>query len=145
MSTLAYERAHNPMLQVDDEQEFVAQAVGSLGPQPPNFEAIVALNRGELLTEVMPLTPRQVEHKRSQGALLVDVRTDLQFDDAHIPRAIAIPAVQAGFGTRLAWLADRDQEIVLVGRDDGDARRAATRSLLCRSGFAASAASSTAA
>ena len=131
-STLAYERAHNPMLQVDDEQEFVAQAVGSLGPQPPNFEAIVALNRGELLTEgveVMPLTPRQVEHKRSQGALLVDVRTDLQFDDAHIPRAIAIPAVQAGFGTRLAWLADRDQEIVLVGRDDGDARRAAKLAL----------------
>jgi hydroxyacylglutathione hydrolase len=32
--------------------------------------------------------------------------------------------VQAGFGTRLAWLADRDQEILLIGRDDEDARRA---------------------
>lgn len=131
-STLAFERAHNPMLQVEDEHEFVEQAVGSLGPQPPNFEAIVALNRGELVTEgveLMPLTPRQVEQKRSQGALVVDVRTDLQFDDAHIPEALAIPAVQAGFGTRLAWLADRDQEIVLVGRDDDDARRAATLAL----------------
>jgi rhodanese-related sulfurtransferase len=131
-STLAYERAHNPMLQVEDEGEFVRQAVGSLGPQPPNFEAIVELNRGELLTEgveVMPLTPRQVEQKRSKGLLLVDVRTDLQFDDAHIPGAIAIPAVQAGFGTRLAWLADRDQAIVLIGRDDADARRAAKLAL----------------
>ena len=131
-STLAYERAHNPMLQVEEEAEFVEQAVGSLGPQPPNFEAIVELNRGELVTEgveVMPLTPRQVEQKRTRGALLVDVRTDLQFDDAHIPGAVAIPAVQAGFGTRLAWLADRDQEIVLIGRDDEDARRAAKLSL----------------
>jgi len=131
-STLAYERAHNPMLQIEDEGEFVAQAVGSLGPQPPNFEAIVALNRGELVTqgvELMPLTPRQIDQKRADRALLIDVRTDLQFDDAHIPAAVAIPAVQAGFGTRLAWIADREQEIVLVGRDDQDARRAATLAL----------------
>jgi len=131
-STLAYERAHSPMLQVEEEGEFVARAVGSLGPQPPNFEAIVALNKGELLTEgveVMPLTPRQVEQKHTNGALVVDVRTDLQFDEAHISGAVAIPAVQAGFGTRLAWLADREQEIVLVGRDNEDARRAATLGL----------------
>ena len=131
-STLGYERAHNPMLQVEDEDEFVKQAIGSLGPQPPNFEAIVALNKGELVTqgvELLPLTPRQVDQKRVNGALLVDVRTDLQFDEAHISGAVAIPAVQAGFGTRLAWIADRDQEIVLVGRDDEDARRAATLAL----------------
>ena len=131
-STLAYERAHNPMLQVDDEAQFVEQAVGSLGPQPPNFEAIVALNKGEFVTEgveLVPLTPRQVEQKRTNGALVVDVRTDLQFDEAHISGAVAIPAVQAGFGTRLAWLADREQEIVLVGRDNEDARRAATLGL----------------
>jgi hydroxyacylglutathione hydrolase len=131
-STLAYERAHNPMLQVEDEHDFVERAVGSLGPQPPNFEAIVELNKGSLVTEgveLKPLTPRQVEQKRRAGAMVVDVRTDLQFDDAHIPEAVAIPAVQAGFGTRLAWLADREQEIVLVGRDDEDARRAAQLAL----------------
>lgn len=131
-STLAYEHAHNPMLQVTDREEFVERAVGLLGPQPPNFHAIVELNRGPLVTEgseLNPLTPRQVEQKRSEGALVVDVRTDLQFDDAHIPGSIVIPAVQAGFGTRLAWLADRDQEIVLIGRDDEDARRAAQLAL----------------
>jgi hydroxyacylglutathione hydrolase len=131
-STLAFERAHNPMLHEDDEGRFVERALDGLGPQPPNFQAIVDLNRGPLLTEgveVPPLTPRQVEQRRSDGALLVDVRTDLQFDDAHIPEAICIPAVQAGFGTRLAWLADRDQEIVFVGRDDQDARRAARLAL----------------
>ena len=78
---------------------FVARAIGSLAPQPPNFQAIVALNRGPLHTghvDVEPLTPRQVEAKQREGALVVDVRTDLQFDDAHIPGAVCNPAVRAG-------------------------------------------------
>jgi glyoxylase-like metal-dependent hydrolase (beta-lactamase superfamily II)/rhodanese-related sulfurtransferase len=131
-STLGYERAYNSMLREGDEEEFARRALEKLGPQPPNFHAIVDLNRGELLTtgvDLLPLTPRQVEQRRIEGALIVDTRTDLQFDDAHIPDAVGIPAVQAGFGTRLAWLAGRDQEIVLVGRDDQDARRAARLAL----------------
>ncbi len=127
-STIAYELAHNDLLAEDDEDEFVARAIASLAPQPPNFQAIVALNRGPLhshRTEIEPLTPRQVVVKRDEGAVIVDVRTDLQFDDAHIPGAVCNPAVRAGFGTKLAWVADRKREIVLVGRDDDDAIRAA--------------------
>ncbi len=127
-STLAYERDHNQLLGEEDEQRFAQRLIAGLGPQPPNFEAIVELNKGELLTqglEVLPLAPRQVEQQRAAGALIVDARTDLQFDEAHIPGSVCIPALQAGFGTRLAWLADRDREIVLVGRDDRDAHRAA--------------------
>ena len=127
-STIGFELRHNPLLGVDDEQTFVERALVNLQPQPPNFQAIVDLNRGPLLTagvEVMPLAPRQVEQRRAAGALIVDVRTDLQFDDAHIPGAVCITMLHAGFGTKLAWVADRDQEIVLVGRDDADGRAAA--------------------
>jgi glyoxylase-like metal-dependent hydrolase (beta-lactamase superfamily II)/rhodanese-related sulfurtransferase len=127
-STIGYEREHNALLAVTEEDEFVARAIGSLGPQPPNFRNIVAVNRGPLSTEpvdVQPLTPRQVELKRSEGAFVVDVRTELQFDDAHIPGAVGITILRAGFGSKLAWLADPDTEIVLVGRDDDDARDAA--------------------
>jgi glyoxylase-like metal-dependent hydrolase (beta-lactamase superfamily II)/rhodanese-related sulfurtransferase len=126
-STIGFERTHNPVLAIDDEDEFVAEALAKLGPQPPNFKAIVELNRGPLLTagvELLPLAPRQVEQKRGDGALLVDVRTDQQFDDAHIPGSICNPMMRAGFGSKLAWLADREQEIVFVGRDDEDGRRA---------------------
>ena len=131
-STLAFEQAHNELLAETDERRFVERAVSNLGPQPPNFQAIVELNTGDLVTEsveVLPLTPRQLEQRRAGESMVVDARTDLQFDDAHIPQAVCIPAVQAGFGTRLAWLADRDQEIILVGRDDADARRAAKLAL----------------
>ncbi len=126
-STIGYERRANPTLRIADEQRFVDEALANLGPQPPNFEAIVAMNRGPLVTEGVqppPLTPRQVELQRTEGALLVDVRTDLQFDEAHIPGAICAPMHRAGFGSKLAWLADREQEIVLIGRDDRDGLRA---------------------
>jgi hydroxyacylglutathione hydrolase len=127
-STIGFERAHNPTLAIEDAEEFVEQATSGLGPQPPNFKAIVAINRGPLLSEVadvLSLTPRQVEQRQAEGALLVDVRTDHQFDDAHIPGAVCIPLMRPGFGSRLAWLADRDRPIVFVGRDDDDGRRAA--------------------
>jgi rhodanese-related sulfurtransferase len=126
-STIGFERRHNPVLAIEDEDEFVDRALAGLGPQPPNFRAIVALNRGPLLTdgvELLPLAPRQVEQRRSDGAMLVDVRTDQQFDDAHIPGAVAISMLSAGFGSKLAWLADREQDIVFVGRDDEDGRQA---------------------
>jgi hydroxyacylglutathione hydrolase len=127
-STIGYEVRHNELLAVDDEESFVEQTTSGLKPQPPNFEAIVAINRGPLVTagvELLPLAPRQVEQKRLEGALLVDVRTDLQFDGAHIPGSVSNTMLRAGFGTKLAWIADRDQEIVFIGRDDDDGRRAA--------------------
>ena len=127
-STIGYERLHNELLAESDVDRFIERAVATLGPQPPNFEAIVALNRGELLTsgvEAPPLAPRQVELKREEGALVVDVRTAEQFDEAHIRGSVSITALTAGFGSRLAWIADREQEIVLVGRDDADALHAA--------------------
>ena len=127
-STIAYERAHNELLAEEDAERFVARAIASLAPQPPNFQAIVAFNRGPLESAhvaIVPLTPRQIEGRQADGVLVVDVRTDLQFDDAHIPGAICNPAVRAGFGTKLAWVAGREQEVVLVGRDDLDAQHAA--------------------
>lgn len=143
-STIGFEREHNELLREADEESFVERAVGSLGPQPPNFETIVEINRGPLrreVTDAEPLTPRQVEQRGGEGALIVDVRTALQFDEAHIPGAISIPATRAGFGTKLAWIAERDRELVFVGRDDEDgirgARLAASVALAAGRGYLA--------
>ncbi|HEX4720668.1 MAG TPA: MBL fold metallo-hydrolase [Thermoleophilaceae bacterium] len=127
-STIGFERRHNDLLSIDDETAFVDQVTAGLPPQPPNFERVVALNRGPLVTngpQLLPLAPLQVERARDEGALLVDVRTPFQFDDAHVPGAICIPIVEAGFGTKLAWVVDHDQDIILIGRDDDDAEHAA--------------------
>jgi hydroxyacylglutathione hydrolase len=127
-STIGFERAHNPVLTIDDEDAFVREALATLGPQPPNFRNIVGINRGPLRhdgAEAHPLAPRQVERRRAEGALLVDVRTELQFDDAHIADSVCITALRAGFGTKLAWIADPEQDVLFVGRDDADGRHAA--------------------
>src|SRR3954453_19818460 len=127
-STIGYETRHNELLHEGDEEAFVERAVGNLPPQPPNFKNVVEINRGPLVTagvDVIPLTPRQVEQRRTDGALLVDVRTDLQFDDAHIPGAVSNTMLRSGFGTKLAWIADSEQEIVFIGGDDDDGRTAA--------------------
>jgi rhodanese-related sulfurtransferase len=124
-STIGFERAHQDLLQLDDEDGFVRETTAALGPQPPNFRNIVALNRGPLVMETPdahPLTPRQVQQA---DALVVDVRTELQFDEAHVPGAVSITARRAGFGSKLAWLTEPGRSIVLVGRDDDDALEAA--------------------
>jgi glyoxylase-like metal-dependent hydrolase (beta-lactamase superfamily II)/rhodanese-related sulfurtransferase len=127
-STIGFEREHSELLGITDEEEFTRRATASLRPQPPNFEKIVAINRGPLVletAEIHPITPRQVEQARADGALVVDVRTELQFDEAHIPGSVSITALRAGFGSKLAWLVEQGQRVVLVGRDDEDARLAA--------------------
>jgi len=131
-STIGFERRHNPMLAITEEQEFVERALARLGPQPPNFAKIVAINRGPLVTsgvETPALYAHQVELKRAEGALLVDVRTDLQFDDVHIEGSVCIPSFSPGFGSKLSWLADHGREAVFIGRDDADGHRAAQLAL----------------
>ena len=49
----------------------------------------------------------------------------MQFDDAHIPGALCITTLRAGFGSKLAWIADPEQDVVFIGRDDQDGQRAA--------------------
>ncbi len=126
-STIGFEGSHQELLGILDEDEFVERTTSALGPQPPNFRNIVALNRGPLVRDSIdphPLAPRQVAAWQSDGALVVDVRTELQFDEAHIPGSLCITALRAGFGSKLAWLADPAKPVVIVGRDDEDARQA---------------------
>jgi len=80
------------VLRITDEDEFVAQ----MGPQPPNFQAIVNLNTGQLLTagvELLPLSPRQVGQQRAAGGLIVDVHRPAVRRGAH-PRIGLHPDAQ---------------------------------------------------
>ena len=123
-TTIGYERRHNELLHEEDETAFVERSTTNLRPQPPNFQSIDAIIQGPLERrplDAAPLTPRQVEQS---NAPVIDIRTALQFDEAHIPGAISNTVLQSGFGTRLAWIAGPDTPVVLVGRDDDDALRA---------------------
>lgn len=126
-STVGFERTHNPMLMIDDEAEFIDASVSKLGAQPPNFRAIVELNHGPLLTDGLEpdrLYPAQVEERRHSGALLIDVRNDVEFAEGHIPGSISIPLHRGGFGTKLAWVAGDAPAVIFITDDEDDGRHA---------------------
>ncbi len=121
-STFGFERAHNPALAFTDEEAFVAHALGSIGDPPPNVDVVVALNRGPLIEEMgtpAPLTPRAVEVAIAEGAILVDARTNEQFDEAHVPGAISASAYDTGFATKVAQVIPDDVEVIVVAASDG--------------------------
>jgi hydroxyacylglutathione hydrolase len=128
-STIGYERRCNAAFAETDEDRFVVRALAALPARPPRLERIVAANRGPLRTDAPApeaVAPGQLERSLEQGALVVDVRTAQEFDDAHIPGAVSIPALRSGFGTKLSWLLGDGQPLTLVGRDDEEAQAAAS-------------------
>ncbi len=121
-STVGFERAHNHAVSFDTADAFVADAIGSLGDRPPNVEHVVNLNRGPLVEDLgapTPLTPRAVEIAIAGGAVLVDARTNDQFDEAHIPGAISASAYDTGFGTKVAQIVPPEVEVIVVAASDG--------------------------
>src|SRR4051794_19194205 len=121
-STIGFERRHNRALEFGGVDEFVEDAVATLGEPPPNVEQIVGLNRGPLVEELAspaPLSPRGVEVALAAGAIVVDARTNEQFDEAHIAGAISASAYDTGFATKVANVVPEDCELIVVAASDG--------------------------
>ncbi|MFL5891978.1 MAG: rhodanese-like domain-containing protein [Solirubrobacterales bacterium] len=122
VSTIGAERRYNDALQHPSAESFVDASVASIGDQPPNVEHIVSLNRGPLVEELgtpVPLSPRAVEVAIAEGAVLVDARTNEQFDEAHVPGAISSSAYDTGFATKVARVVDPQVELIVVAASDG--------------------------
>jgi len=127
-STIGFERHNNRALAFANEEEFVEDAIAMLGDRPPNVEHIVALNRGGLVHGFgtpAPLTPHEVDAAVGAGAIVIDGRTNEQFDESHIPGALSTSAYDTGFATKVSRAAPRASELIVVAACDGDERHAA--------------------
>lgn len=125
-STIGFERRFNDYLQFEDEGEFVQTLTSEQSPQPPNFQRIVELNRGPLLTEASPaetLLPERVKQLVEAGAVVIDGRDEREFDAAHVPGSINVTMNQSSVGTRAAWMVDSESEVITTAEGDADARR----------------------
>ncbi|MET0927717.1 MAG: rhodanese-like domain-containing protein [Solirubrobacterales bacterium] len=121
-STIGFELRHNHAAEFADVDAFVAEAISTLASPPPNVEHVVALNRGPLLEHLgtpTPLSPRAVESAIAEGAVVIDARTNDQFDEAHIPGALSASAYDTGFGTKVANTVAADADLVVVAASDG--------------------------
>jgi hydroxyacylglutathione hydrolase len=127
-STIGFERRHNRALAIAEEDEFVEEQVGSLGDKPPNVERIVGLNKGPLVEDFgtpAPLSPHEVEELVEEGAVVIDGRTNEQFDEAHIEGALSASSYDTGFATKVSRVAPPGVDIVMVAASSGDERQAA--------------------
>jgi rhodanese-related sulfurtransferase len=125
-TTIGFERRFNPLLRSEDEDGFVRALTGTLAPQPPNFERIVELNRGPLITEAQTLdllAPAAALERLEAGATLLDGRDTREYDAAHVPGSLNVTAVRAAVGTRAAWVVDPESEVVVAAVTDAEGRR----------------------
>jgi hydroxyacylglutathione hydrolase len=124
-STIGFERRFSPLLGIAGEDEFVRELTASPQPQPPNFERIVELNRGPLVTETVslePLAPAGAKALVAAGAVLVDGREPREFDAVHVPGSLSVAQTHSGVGTRAAWVVEPDADVVVLAAGDADAR-----------------------
>src|SRR5438270_3732250 len=125
-STIGFERRHNMLLQLGAEQRFVDTLIDGLAPQPPNFKLIAETNRSGNPTGIehpVALAPHRFRERIEAGALVVDGRPPDDFDAGHIPGSVGITLSANGFGTKVAWIVDRETDLLLVGGDEHDALR----------------------
>jgi rhodanese-related sulfurtransferase len=95
-------------------------------PQPPNFERIVELNRGPLITEatpLKPLLPQRVKELTEAGAVVIDGRDQREFDSTHVPGSVNVTMNQTGVGTRAAWVLDSETQVIVTAEGDEYAQR----------------------
>src|ERR1700709_2012512 len=124
-STIGFERRPNPALACAGGAEFVEAATASLPDRPPNVEQIVALNQGPLVDDFgtpSPLSPHEVAEAVAAGAVVLDGRTNEEFDESHIAGALSTSSYDTGFATKVSRVAPPGAQLLVVAPSDGDER-----------------------
>ncbi len=134
-STLGYERLNNPMLRVENREDFVARKLAEHHYQPPYFALMERLNSDGAATPPASLPPPPLDIAESKrlmpSARLVDVRGIAAFLGAHLPGSFALPdSMISGFA---GWFLRPDEDLLLVADDAAQAGAAARQ--LARIGF----------
>ncbi|MGC9523329.1 MAG: MBL fold metallo-hydrolase [Anaerolineae bacterium] len=113
-TTIGLERQHNPKLQYDSKEAFVA-GIAEMLERPPYFRTVERLNLegapllGNLPT-ARPLKP--AAFAEIGNGLVLDTRMELAFGAAHVPDALSI--WQGGLASFAGWFLPYDRPLFLV-------------------------------
>ena len=120
-STLGEERARNPLLAIDDEDEFVDWFPSTFPPGIPDyFFRMRPINQAGpgLRSDVSkppPLAPSEFDAAR-QGGLVMDVRPYEEYAEAHVPGSVS-NAFRDAYATFLGWVVPPETPLLLVTGD----------------------------
>jgi glyoxylase-like metal-dependent hydrolase (beta-lactamase superfamily II)/rhodanese-related sulfurtransferase len=120
-STIGFERRFNRALQIESEQEFVADS-GAIGaPKPPNMSRIVELNRGPFVP-----APAPVEELAAPpvDAVLLDVRPLRDYLSGHREGALSVPVSGTSFATKAGFVLDANAPVAVQASSPAEAESA---------------------
>jgi len=123
-STIGHERETNEALSYRDVQEFVLVSASVSTPRPPTTERVVTLNRGPWLT----LPPEPAELLDAGDGTVLDVRPFTDYVAGHVPGAISVPISGESFATKVGFVVEVGERLVIHARTRIEAM-AAARSL----------------
>lgn len=116
-STLGRERASNPLLLHDNEDEFTLWFPTTFPAVPAYFARMRAVNEaGPRLRRDIPMPralPPDEFRDAAQDALIVDVRTVEEYVKSHLPRSLSV-AFRSSYATWLGWLAPLGTPLLFV-------------------------------
>ncbi|WP_434130624.1 MBL fold metallo-hydrolase [Methylocaldum sp. GT1BB] len=125
ISTLGYERRHNPKLLADNEDEFVKNQLGSLQPAPFYYAHLKDVNtHGPRVLACVPPIPMLEPHvfqieMGKPDTVVLDTREIEAFGGGHIQGALNI-ALREEFPTWAGWTLRPNQRILLVLAEEDD-------------------------
>jgi rhodanese-related sulfurtransferase len=116
-STLGRERRENPLLSIDDENEFVKWFPTTFPAAPGYFFRMRAVNQaGPLLrAEILPppgLGPEEFAHRCGE-AVVVDARSKEEYARGHIPGSLNNP-LRDDYAVWLGWLVPENSTLLFV-------------------------------
>ncbi|WP_086637370.1 MBL fold metallo-hydrolase [Methanonatronarchaeum thermophilum] len=116
-TTIGIEKQRNPMLQVEDKDEFIDKASRML-KKPPYFSRMEEINLNPPVLKRLP-TPTPLGSKefreRLNGSQILDTRSELEFGSAHIDGSLSIMSNNV---SRFAgWFLNYEEPVLLVTKD----------------------------
>jgi len=128
-STIAEEKADNPLLRIPDEEAFADDQLAGLVPYPSYYRFMGPINRTNPteidIADVPFLSPVDLAAHIDRGGSVLDGRDRSAFAAGHVPGSIGIE-IGTSFAPWAGWLLPFDIPIALVLEPDQDAEDAAT-------------------
>ncbi|MDA0733733.1 MAG: rhodanese-like domain-containing protein [Chloroflexi bacterium] len=120
-SSIGAEREHNPFVERSVESDFVQFALTGLGSYPAYYKYMADINRrGPDVLGGIPrlasLTPLSAWHQLDEGAILIDSRDHLSFNQGHVPGSFSVPYGD-NFSTWVGWVVPWLKPLVFLSAD----------------------------
>lgn len=122
LTTIGYERNFNPVMQIEDQAEFIKSLTENMPPAPDHFSRCSDINRNgpTQLTDLPHIKKIKAESAmdliEKDDICLLDTRNFLAFGSQHIPNSWHLD-LNGNFPTFAGWVLPTDKDFLIIADD----------------------------